>query len=640
MATKYSVFKRGASALFFFFQTLSHASTLTLLSPLQSAKIHDLAQTREWHLLVHYQNGVFGVSSDVASPEFFLAPQGRTQPEQELEATLNAIQLPWGAPSNQHARCLFPARTEWLAKQFQLTLSPMPLLQCPLLHKFVRETDPERIYLVFSSYFVGSPASTFGHTLLRLGHRAEPGRKESNELLDNGVGYAAVATTSNPFIYALFGLTGFFKGEFSRIPYYYKIRQYNDYESRDIWSYELNLTPEERRNLVYHIWEIGNGYFHYYYLTQNCAYHLMTALEAAAPRYHLLERLPYFIIPVDTLRVACDTPGLVKSVSYRPSMRTQFLSKYENLSEQQQALFHLAAKLKSPAALVESPLDAGAKGAILDALADYLDMQYPDEILSHQEEPVLEKRTFLLARAGLHVQSPPDTVVTDVTQSPDRGHGSRRVGLLAGPSTEEPGFMRGVFRFALHDLLDSPKGFAPYSHVEFGHFAARMAFPTHTLFMDDFTVLGLRSLNPLHFYQSPLSWQVNLGGHRVWEPNCNQGQCFAVGLQAGPGLAWEFAHAQLLYGFLSGEIAASSGFFYSWGRAGLGPTIGVLTTLHPSWRLLIEAQYRTWFFSLYPHIFQYHIESRYFVSPQLALNVRGAWYPTRHEGTLGLLYYF
>mgnify|MGYP000400942330 CR=1 FL=1 len=102
--------------------------------------------------------------------------------------------------------------------------------------------------LVFSAYNVSSPSSAFGHTLLRVSKEklSAKSNKRKYELLDYGINYAAsIPEGTNPMLYAFGGMGGIFPGNFSSVPYYYKIREYNDYEARDIWSYELNLSQEE-----------------------------------------------------------------------------------------------------------------------------------------------------------------------------------------------------------------------------------------------------------------------------------------------------------------------------------------------------------------------------------------------------------
>src|SRR5262249_24426816 len=136
--------------------------------------------------------------------------------------------------------------------------------------------------MVFSSYYLGNPSSVFGHTLLRI-NKGDPGPSHA-ALLDYGVNYAPVADMSNAVTYAWNGMFGGFHGVFTNLRYYYKVREYNDFESRDLWEYDLNLTPEEMAQLTRHLWELGFSDFPYYYLTKNCSYHLLAALEAAAPR--------------------------------------------------------------------------------------------------------------------------------------------------------------------------------------------------------------------------------------------------------------------------------------------------------------------------------------------------------------------
>lgn len=67
----------------------------------------------------------------------------------------------------------------------------------------------------------------------------------SNALLDYGLNHAAHPTTLNPILYPIMGLSGMFPGMISMMPYYVKVQEYNNAESRDLWEYDLNLTPAE-----------------------------------------------------------------------------------------------------------------------------------------------------------------------------------------------------------------------------------------------------------------------------------------------------------------------------------------------------------------------------------------------------------
>ncbi|MGT0149952.1 Lnb N-terminal periplasmic domain-containing protein [Vibrio metschnikovii] len=85
----------------------------------------------------------------------------------------------------------------------------------------------------------------------------------------------------NPALYAMKGLFGFYPGRFTVMPYYRKVREYNDIESRDIWEYPLNLTEQEVERVLLHLWEMQLAEFDYYFLDENCSYQLLALLELA-----------------------------------------------------------------------------------------------------------------------------------------------------------------------------------------------------------------------------------------------------------------------------------------------------------------------------------------------------------------------
>ena len=56
---------------------------------IERAKAMALHEQRYWHLLLHYRSSLTGgFESEADEPGFFLAPDGKTDPEAELQATL------------------------------------------------------------------------------------------------------------------------------------------------------------------------------------------------------------------------------------------------------------------------------------------------------------------------------------------------------------------------------------------------------------------------------------------------------------------------------------------------------------------------------------------------------------------------
>ena len=196
-----------------------------------------LAQDPQWLALLHYGVPVTGgvARSLVDDPAFFLSPAGGTDPQAELAATLAAFRSPVPDDPNQAPACLWPARYAWLDEQLHLG-GPVP---CPALQDWLANIDPGRLALVFPAAYLNNPASMFGHTLLRV----DPRRAEATPLTSYAISYGAETGQDGGFAFAWKGLTGGYRGYVSLQPYYLTVRTYNDIESRDIWEYDLALSP-------------------------------------------------------------------------------------------------------------------------------------------------------------------------------------------------------------------------------------------------------------------------------------------------------------------------------------------------------------------------------------------------------------
>ncbi len=93
----------------------------------------------------------------------------------------------------------------------------------------------------------------FGHTLLRL----DPKDQQQLNLVSYAVNYAATVAGNDNWSYAWKGLTGQYPGEYYLSPYYRKVKEYGDFESRDLWEYELKSIS--RRNAFFGESYLGNA---------------------------------------------------------------------------------------------------------------------------------------------------------------------------------------------------------------------------------------------------------------------------------------------------------------------------------------------------------------------------------------------
>jgi len=213
----------------------------------------DLAQQKQLDQQITWQRLMYAdqkQNSEVSYAGYFYAKDGKTNLKSELQADIKALFLE--AADNQSIRCKFPARSRWLMQQLNIESTQLPQANCTEFEEWINQIKPYKATLIYATDFMGNPSSMFGHTLLRL----DPKDQKQLNLVSYAVNYAATVKGDDNWSYAWKGLTGQYPGEYSLMPYYRKVKEYGDFESRDLWEYELNLTPEETRFLVEHIWEM------------------------------------------------------------------------------------------------------------------------------------------------------------------------------------------------------------------------------------------------------------------------------------------------------------------------------------------------------------------------------------------------
>lgn len=367
--------------------------------------VQTLAQHPQWFKLLH---ALPDGRSEVLSPEFFLAADGAKNPEAELRATLAALNLPSDAQAYAQARCRFPARVLWLTQQGLLPVGPLPHITCPKLKDWARMEQLTSVSLLLVSGYLGNPASTFGHSMLRLNTL---GGKSSEGLTDMGVNFGALVPEgeSTP-VYVLKGLLGGYQAGFSDKLYHSHDLMYSRTEYRDMWDYELNLNDDERLMLVYHLWELVGKKFTYYFLRENCAYR-MAALLAVARNDDLLNRSALWFAPVEMfhrLQAAGQRSGRpwVNSVRFIPSMERELRHEFDALDAGELAVAQalIAGQLNHQESAFQS-LGTQAQIKVLNTLLSYYDYRVTAEEPHVSEATRSGQNAALQARLRLPVGS-------------------------------------------------------------------------------------------------------------------------------------------------------------------------------------------------------------------------------------------
>lgn len=487
-------------------------------------------QDPQWLRLGNYRKTLTGYEAEADDQSFFASPEGKYSPKKELAALIDKVQNQDPDPK-KNAFCRFPARTRWLKKHRAL---PTPQVECADYSKFKNRLAAKSISVVFSSYYLNNPASSFGHTFIRLGKQSYTERSTDStatELLDTGINYGALTGNAHPVVFSIGGLTGFFSGNYNAVPYYYKVREYNDFETRDLWSYQLDMTQDEIDLIVDHVWELGNTRFDYFFLTENCSYHVLSILEAAKPSLELHKHLPrLYTIPSETLK-ALEAENLVKKITFRPASSTQFYHQLNLLSKpDKKQVNDLVFKRKEV-----TEADPVKKALIYDTAISLVDYKYAKKILKGDEEAQAIKRPLLVARSKIPVRSPELDYSEKMKYPPHLGHGQKRL-MVTGVNEEGKNFADFEWRFAFHDYLDNDIGYPPSTKMEVMKAIYRTDGHEHQL--RDLSLVDVVMLGKWDTFNKASSWKAKLG---QWQTRQAKKDLSTQGFLVGYGISSQFS---------------------------------------------------------------------------------------------------
>lgn len=559
----------------------------------RAAAAKDLASNPEWRRLLFIVPGWFhSTTSIVDSPDFFFAPQGKSDPGAELDATLQAFFDPQALTKGLrqvHPLCAFPARKRWLQKALGIPDSAFPVVSCPTLDEWRSQRKYGAASMVFSSFYPDNPASMFGHVFLRL-HRQVADGAIGSHLNDDAVNYAALADTTNPLAYTWRGVMGGFVGRFALAPYYMKLQEYNNLESRDLWEYRLELSPEEIDRMLLSLWEIGAYDIDYYYFDDNCSFILLALLETASPRIHLTEKLRFWVTPSDSLRVAVDNLGTPGQAAFRPSALARYLERHGSLAgEDRVTLLQLFdPETEMAARSLMDKLAPPRRQAVLDAGLDFVDFQ---EKLGGDKSAkrFAATRQWMIASRRDIKEPPLPYRAVPAQRDPMAAHRTSRVELGGGKF-----FGRSEISLivtpALHDLLSDAKGYGPGMEIIFMQLHLQGNPKSRDVYVKALNWIEVRSLAVDQGGLRPWSWTFSLFSERDEACSADKDVCYRHALRGGPGKTFAISSNASLFLFALPEAGYMSGSLHA-PYLGFGALGGVLWEPLASWRVLADTSW-------------------------------------------------
>lgn len=514
--------------------------------------LEEFAYSKTWLNLIYYKKTGGKFKSRVINKLFFAdSEKGPTDPVAELRATLKFLTQPAKEDDN-HPQCLMPARYRILRKHFEL---PAPV-RCPKLNEWRKSYSPSGIQLVFASQYVSNPASVFGHTFLLV---PSPVQAKGYWLTFNYAATIPPETSGVGYIYG--GLTGWFKGDYSVMPFYSRIFQYGSIENRDLWVYDVQLSEDEFDLLLSHLWELVHvGSFYYYFLDENCAGILLSTFAAVLPDMRDASELDFYVAPVEVVKTL-DKVGRVKGYEVIPSQGNILREGLGRLDAQQRAQFFEAIQKKN------GELDH-IDAAVSETLIQYTSYQ------TVKNKGVLPADLKDLERAA-HIQrakfaDPPfEPPAKDVaTGAPHLSHPSSTF-EVGGSSLKGTGVVDIGYSPGLHGLLDDDAGFLKNSSVKF--LSLGLSVSRNEIWIRDLTLIQVDNFQEFNQFDPDPSWRVRLAVKENLLSSVPMHQY--VNLYSAYGLGTEYGNAYF-YGLIASDL--NLGREMVQGTFEIGPELGVI----------------------------------------------------------------
>jgi hypothetical protein len=495
----------------------------------QEANHLQLANNPVWQKLILFKNHAEVISSGFYLSDLTASHLKQITPQQELDATFDAFQ------KNPQLICQYPARYYWLSHQ----LTDMPsaaLNSCKNLPNVNQD-----IRLLMVGGYLKNPVSTFGHVLITVG---ESGERQS--LLDHSYNYGAkIPNGESSLAYIYNGFLGHYPASFADVQFFKQDIMYSKTEQRDIWSYTLNLTAEQKALFIYHLAEVKSHSFDYYFIKQNCAYRTGELLELISD-IKITDRITPWYIPeyvFDQIEEYRDIhPDFIKNVEYLPSDQNKLYFTFKNLPKALQ--YDINDYIHTGELTHIEQLQESDQEKVLDFLIAYLKFK---QISHNKPKYQAQKNKLIQMRIQLPVS---DDVEHPMPPLPSSALGEKPSELGLGVGNQ-----RAYLNFALFnkDLLSA------YSnpHNEFQMLDFSFIYQKDQLKLqsaDLIHILKIEDLSQQLAGEKKYSWELAAGVKQ----DIFTGELHRPYIQGGLGAGYDFSQNLIGYSMLSAELNDSA----------------------------------------------------------------------------------
>lgn len=420
----------------------------------------NVAKSAEWQRLLHFEHD--HQKSQISSQNFFLSSKGNVDYLDELQSNVEQFL------KNTEYSCRFPARAVFLSKSLNISYK-----KCADVEEWKELIGAKKVSLIYVTQYVSNPSSIFGHSFLLFQNDERP--LNLDVVFNNA---ANVPENVSTYDYVVKGMFGGFPAVYTKEPFYIKIQEYNNIENRDLWSYQLKLSPEEIEQLLNHLWELDHlRDEQYYFLNQNCAYNIYNAVAAIHPSLDFIDQLKLYVLPVETLK---QLRHISDDTMYFPSIRQKIVQRQRKINKE------------NPSAIDQ--LEIGLE------LYEYKKSQNGGQL---SDEELKGYNLAMLERSKLGRRQVPFQY--DVPEFPDKAHSTWNLSVTLGGGDLDSFGAIGFAPFH-HSLLQRETGFLPDSEI----IVLETLFKKEQkedIYLDQITFIKVSNFVEASNFDSQFSWQ-------------------------------------------------------------------------------------------------------------------------------------
>lgn len=479
-----------------------------------------------WLKIMHYEGKRGSYENRVTNKDFFFTDIDSNEPIREYRRQFEFFSKKTFTDTDIKTICKFPMRSKYFSRKLK---RPISLAKCKDFIEWKILLDFSHIKFVYASSFPNNPASMFGHTFIVLSKN-----NEKMNLDSIAISYMARAEQQDAGpIYMYKGLTGGYRGYYEISRFYDVLKLYQKQEDRNLWYFDLDVSKEQKENLISLLWEAKSSlYKPYLFFDKNCSYELLSLLYAADMIDDFRGEFGIFTMPLETY----------KKLAARLTKKTEEKVLISNLNNIERQIASMSKNKKRR--LYASMGDPKEYLEDIDIVDMNIQIQHRKVIKNSlwMSKDFSTLSNLLVYRAGVKDVSNIDreyNVAAREQLSPLSSNSIHRI-LVGSHFSTSGGILELAYRSGVRDFLDQRFFYDNESSVEFFNTSIFIQPEDRKVKLNRFTFMDVTSIEPISRLSPMPSWSLGLNGQATNQYDFSCDNCYESNLYGGVGISTSF----------------------------------------------------------------------------------------------------